>query len=89
MGASVHPPPQQQQQQLQELYVDGFDVEQIWLQLETHSEGALKRARRLFKKAGDVPRLVLPEMEEALDGGTAFSKILGVRFDVVDTDSSP
>ncbi|BDA50529.1 probable U3 small nucleolar ribonucleoprotein protein MPP10 at C-terminar half [Coccomyxa sp. Obi] len=50
-----------------QLYVEGFDAEQIWLQLEMQSEGALKRARRLFKKAGEVPHLVLPEMEEALD----------------------
>jgi hypothetical protein len=52
-----------------QLYVDGFDAEQIWLQLEMQSADALKRARRLIRKAGDVPRLVLPEMEEALDGG--------------------
>ena len=53
---------------LPQLYVEGFDAEQIWLQLEMQSEGALKRARRLFRKAGEVPRLVPPEMEEALDG---------------------
>lgn len=87
VGASVQTPPQQQQPQ--ELYVDGFDAEQIWLQLEMHSEGALKRARRLFKKAGDVPRLVLPEMEEALDGETAYSKISSVRCDVSNVDSFP
>ncbi len=59
---------------LQQLYVEGFDAEQIWLQLEMQSAEALKRARRLLKKAGEVPRLVLPEMEEALDGGWTLHK---------------
>lgn len=55
----------------EELYVDGFDAEQIWLQLEAHCGAALKRARRLLRKAGEEPSLMLPEMEEALDGALA------------------
>jgi hypothetical protein len=57
----------------QELYVEGFDAEQIWLQLEAQSGGALKRARRLLKKAGEEPQLMLPEMEEALDGESSVA----------------
>ncbi|CAL8464926.1 g4461 [Coccomyxa elongata] len=64
-----------------QLYVEGFDAEQIWLQLEMQSEGALKRARRLFRKAGEVPRLVLPEMEEALD------ELLGNKQESEESDS--
>ena len=93
---------------LPELYTEGFDAEQIWLQLDLQvgalwapcfssipqstvqlwdalpaglpccfteqqhaleqAGGALKRARKLMRRAGEVPSLVLPEMEEALDG---------------------
>ena len=53
---------------LPELYVDGFDAEQIWLQLELAVPPALQRARKLLKKAGQQPQLVTPEMEEAIDG---------------------
>lgn len=60
--------------------MEGFDAEQIWLQLEMQSEGALKRARRLFKKAGEVPRLVLPEMEEALDGEWLRTPSVSFKF---------
>lgn len=53
---------------LPELYVEGFDAEQIWLQLEAASVPALKRAQRLLKKIGPAPRLLAPETEEAVDG---------------------
>ncbi|EFN57436.1 hypothetical protein CHLNCDRAFT_142905 [Chlorella variabilis] len=52
---------------LPELYVDGFDAEQIWLQLELAVPPALQLARKLLKKAGQQPQLVTPEMEEAID----------------------
>ncbi|KAK9823286.1 hypothetical protein WJX72_001624 [[Myrmecia] bisecta] len=51
---------------LPELHVDGFDAEQIWLQLELQSGPVLKRARRLLRKLGDEPQLLTPETEEAL-----------------------
>lgn len=53
---------------LPELYIQGFDAEQIWLQLELAAGPAFKRARRLLKKAGQEPELLTPEMEEAIDG---------------------
>ena len=53
---------------LPELYIDGFDAEQVWLQLELAAGPALKRARRLLKKAGRAPELLTAEMEEAIDG---------------------
>lgn len=64
-GAATAPPPLA-------LYVTGFDPEQIWLQLDMISDTALKRARRLLRKAGDVSRLVSEDVEEALDGEQAF-----------------
>ena len=53
---------------LPELYVDGFDVEQIWGQLDNHTGPALKRARKLLKKLTPDMRLVDPDMEAALAG---------------------
>lgn len=55
--------------QLPELYVEGFDAEQIWLQLELGAAPALRRARKLLKKVGQQPRLMTEETEEAIDGG--------------------
>ena len=54
---------------LPELYIEGFDAEQIWLQLELAAGPALKRARKLLRKVGQEPQLLTPETEEALDGG--------------------
>ena len=56
---------------LPELYVEGFDAEQIWLQLELAAAPALKRARKLLKRAGRDPLLLTAEMEEAVDGAAA------------------
>ena len=92
---------------LQELHVQGFDPEQIWLQasagfvlmpwhecghasrlgcgrrslaaalnlpapaclqLELAAGPAVKRARRLLRKAGEDPTLLTPEAEEEIDG---------------------
>ena len=58
---------------LPELYIDGFDAEQIWLQLELAAGPALKRARKLLKKAGEEPLLLTPETEEAIDGGLTWA----------------
>lgn len=56
---------------LPELYIAGFDAEQIWLQLELAAGPALRRARKLLKKAGQEPELLTPETEDAIDGGLA------------------
>ena len=53
---------------LPELYVEGFDPEQIWLQLDMAAAPALKRARRLLKKVGPEAQLLTPETEETVDG---------------------
>ena len=53
---------------LPELYTEGLDAEQIWLQLDMQLGGALKRARRLLRKAGDTEQLINPAMEAVLDG---------------------
>ena len=53
---------------LPELYTEGLDAEQIWLQLDMQLGGALKRARRLLRKAGDTAQLIHPAMEALLDG---------------------
>ncbi|PSC76514.1 U3 small nucleolar ribonucleo MPP10 [Micractinium conductrix] len=52
---------------LPELYVEGFDAEQIWLQLELAAAPALRRARKLLKKAGEAPALLSPETEAEID----------------------
>ncbi|DBA80599.1 TPA: hypothetical protein ACH3X1_007858 [Trebouxia sp. C0004] len=51
---------------LTELHVEGFDAEQIWLQLDMASAQLLRRAKRLLKKAGTDPSLLTPETEEDL-----------------------
>lgn len=51
---------------LTELHVDGFDAEQIWLQLDMASAQLVRRAKRLLKKAGTDPSLLTPETEEDL-----------------------
>ena len=51
--------------------MDGFDAEQIWLQLDQATVPHLKRVRKLLRKAGSEPRLLLPNIEEDLEGGWA------------------
>lgn len=51
-----------------ELHVEGFDAEQIWLQLDMASAQLVRRAKRLLKKAGTEPSLLTPETEEDLTG---------------------
>ena len=53
---------------LPELYVDGFDAEQIWGQLDAFSGPALKRLRKQVKRLGPDILLLDPETEEALEG---------------------
>jgi hypothetical protein len=49
-----------------ELHVEQpFDAEQIWLQLELHTEPLVKRSRRLLKRVGEAPQLVTPEVRAA------------------------
>ncbi|KDD75871.1 hypothetical protein H632_c461p0, partial [Helicosporidium sp. ATCC 50920] len=49
------------------LCTEGFDPEQIWLQLEGALEPQLKQASRLLRAAGEEPQLLSPEDEAALD----------------------
>jgi len=49
------------------LYVDGFDAEQIWLQLDMLSVPALRRARKQLRKTEAISTLMPADVEEALD----------------------
>lgn len=50
------------------IYIDGFDAEQIWCQLEGSVKTGLSHARRLLQKAKHIEDLVPVDVEEALDG---------------------
>lgn len=50
------------------IFVDGFDAEQIWLQLDAITTPALNHIKRVFKKNKDIERVVPEDVEEALDG---------------------
>jgi U3 small nucleolar RNA-associated protein MPP10 len=52
---------------LPELYVDGFDAEQIWLQIDLQSGPLIKKARKLLKKVGPNASLLTEETEEMLE----------------------
>lgn len=56
---------------LQELYVDGFDTEQIWGQLEASSGPLLKQLRKKWKGLGQDFQLLDENTEKALDGELA------------------
>lgn len=49
-------------------YVDGFDAEQIWLQLDSISKPALRHIKRTLHKCRDVEAVIPEDVEEALDG---------------------
>lgn len=49
-------------------YVEGFDAEQVWLQLDTISQSALKHVKRVFYKSKDLESVIPDDVEEALDG---------------------
>ena len=51
-----------------QLLLEGFDAEQVWLQLDAQLKGAAQRGRKLLRKAGDVPHLLQPGMQDALQG---------------------
>ena len=61
---------------LTELHVEGFDAEQIWLQLDMASAQLVRRAKRLLKKAGTDPSLLTPETEEDLTGEMSVESCL-------------
>lgn len=61
------------QPMMPQLHVEGFDAEQIWLQLDMASAHVVRRARRLLKKAGNEPELLTPEMDEDLEGGNSVT----------------
>jgi len=50
------------------VYMDGFDAEQIWFQLDRRVKTGLSHARRLLQKAKHIEDLVPVDVEEALDG---------------------
>jgi hypothetical protein len=49
-------------------YVDGFDPEQIWLQLDTISKSAMKHVKRALHKSANISSVIPEDVEEALDG---------------------
>jgi len=53
---------------LPELYVDGFDAEQIWGQLEAAAGPTLKHLRKRLKPMNENLVLLDEETEAALDG---------------------
>lgn len=63
-----------------ELHVDGFDAEQIWLQLDSASAQLVRRARRLLKKAGTDPSLLTPERDQDLTGQPSILQVSGFAF---------
>ncbi|KAK9804045.1 hypothetical protein WJX73_007735 [Symbiochloris irregularis] len=56
------------------LLVDGFDAEQIWLQLDAAGSSFQRRARKLLKDVGHAPTLLSPETEEDIDDLLAAAK---------------
>lgn len=54
-------------------YIDGFDPEQIWLQLDTISSSALKHVKRALHKSANISSVMPEDVEEALDGTFFFS----------------
>lgn len=67
------------------LHVDGFDPEQIWLQLDVLYAPALKRARKLLRKAEETERLVPEDVEEAIDDLLEGQQSLSSVSDLDDT----
>lgn len=64
---------------LPQLYVDGFDVEQIWGQIEA-STGVLKQLRKRVQKLEPTMQLLDEATEAALDGRKIFSPSAAVAF---------
>ena len=52
-----------------QLLLEGFDAEQVWLQLDGQLKGAAQRGRKLLRRAGDVAQLLQPGLDDALQGG--------------------
>ena len=73
---------------LPELYTEGLDAEQIWLQLDMQLGGALKRARRLLRKTGDTEQLIHPAMEAVLDGESVRTALCWHHCPISDMDLS-
>lgn len=78
---------------LPELYVDSFDAEQIWVQVDTATAAALRRARRLIKKAqgggSSSVQLIKEEFQESIDAmlAAADGKDLGEDEESEDDES--
>lgn len=73
---------------LPELHVEGFDAEQVWLQLDMASAQLVRRAERLLKKAGPEPSLLTPETEEDLSDLLTGADLEGGEDADLDTSHS-
>ena len=62
----------------QALHVDGFDAEQIWVQLDSLSKAAISRVKRVIKRSAELDSVIPADVEEALD------ELLGGVEDVSD-----
>jgi len=72
---------------LPQLHVAGFDVEQVWHQVEGQTEALLRRARRLIARVPDDVSLLAPDMEAAVDDLIAGVVRVGGESDS-DSDAS-
>jgi U3 small nucleolar RNA-associated protein MPP10 len=52
---------------MQGLHVDGFDAEQIWVQLDALSKTAMRRVKRVLQRSVDISSVIPEDVEEALD----------------------
>ena len=59
----------------QGLHVDGFDAEQIWVQLDTLSRTAMRRVKRVLQRTANLDSVIPEDVEDALD------ELLGAEID--------
>ena len=70
---------------LSELHIDGFDAEQIWLQLDMASAQLVRRAKRLLNKAGTDPDLLTLDRQQDLTGQSLMlAPLLLTLFSIID-----
>ena len=51
----------------QTLHVDGFDAEQIWVQLDSLSRTAMRQVKRVLQRSAELESVIPQDVEEALD----------------------
>lgn len=68
--SSSSEPSVRRKQSEEAIYVDGFDAEQIWLQLDMIAAPAIRKARKQLKRTRELDVLIPRDVEEALDGTT-------------------